>query len=112
VVDNLFPGVVISVLADHLVDFYLSKAIGKVLWDALEANFCATDAGSKLYVMEKFDDYKMVDDCPVVEQSHEIHTPAKELEGFKCKLSPFQVTTFLEGFCYLSRTLETIIQRC
>jgi hypothetical protein len=37
--------------------------------------------------MEKFNDYKMVDDCPVVEQAHEIHTPAKELEGFKCKLS-------------------------
>jgi hypothetical protein len=29
VVDNLLRGVVISVLADHLVEFYLSKAIAK-----------------------------------------------------------------------------------
>jgi hypothetical protein len=110
--DNLFRGAVISVLADHLVDFYLFKAIGKELWDALEANFGATDAGSELYVMEKFSDYKMVDDRPIVEQAHEIHTLAKELKGFKCELPRqvcgwkyhFQVTTFLEGFCHLSKT--------
>jgi hypothetical protein len=47
---------VISVFADHLVDFYLSKATGKEPWDALEANFGATDARSELYVMEKFCD--------------------------------------------------------
>jgi len=84
--DNLFRGAVISVLADHLVDFYLSKATGKELWDTLEANFGASDAGSELYVMEKFSDYRMVDDRSVVEQAHEIHTLAKELEGFKCDL--------------------------
>jgi hypothetical protein len=77
---------VISVLANHLVDFYLSKPTGKELWDVLEANFGATDAGSELYVMEKFSDYKMVDDRLVVEQAHEIHTLEKELEGFKCEL--------------------------
>jgi hypothetical protein len=29
----------------------------------------------------------MVDDNPIVEQAHEIHTLAKELEGFNCELS-------------------------
>jgi hypothetical protein len=77
---------VISIIADHPVDFYLSKAICKELWDA-HANFDATNAGSELYVMEKFNDYKMADDRPVVEQAHEIHTLAKDLEVFKCELS-------------------------
>jgi hypothetical protein len=36
--------------------------------------------------MEKFSDYKMVDDRPVVEQAHEIHTLAKELKDFACEL--------------------------
>jgi hypothetical protein len=36
--------------------------------------------------MEKFSDYKMVDDRPVVEQDHEIHILAKEIEGFKREL--------------------------
>jgi hypothetical protein len=79
--DNLFPGAMISILADHLF-FYLSIAISKELWDALEANFGVTNAGSELYVMEKLSDYKMVDDRLVVE-----HTLAKELVSFKCELS-------------------------
>jgi hypothetical protein len=39
-----------------------------------------SDAGSELYVIEQFHDYKIVDDRSVVEQAHEIQTLAKELE--------------------------------
>jgi hypothetical protein len=52
VADNLFRGTVISVLAENLVDFYLTAASGKVLWDALETKYGVSDAGSELYVME------------------------------------------------------------
>ena len=46
-----------------------------------------SDAGSELYVMEQFLDYRMVEDRSVVEQAHEIHTLAKDLK--KCsKESP------------------------
>jgi hypothetical protein len=34
---------------------------GKDLWDALEAKFCVSDAGSELYLMEQLFDYKMVE---------------------------------------------------
>jgi hypothetical protein len=84
--ENLFRGVVISVLAENLVDFYLTATSGKKLWDALETKYGVSDAGSELYVMEQFCDYKMVDDRSIVEQAHEIQSPAKELEGFKCML--------------------------
>jgi hypothetical protein len=84
--DNLFRGVVISVLAENLVDFYLTATSGKELWDALETKYGVSDAGSELYVMEQFCDYKMVDDRFLVEQAHEIQSLAKELEGFKCVL--------------------------
>ena len=84
--DNLFRGAVISVLGDNLVDAYMHIPSGKELWDALEAKFGASDAGSELYVMEQFYDYRMVDDRSVVEQAHELQALAKELDNFKCNL--------------------------
>ena len=38
----------------------------KEMWDALEAKYGVFDAGSELYVMEQFYDYRMVDDHSVV----------------------------------------------
>ena len=52
------------------------------MWDALEAKYGVSDAGNELYVMKQFHDYRMIDDCSVVEQAHEIQTMAKELENF------------------------------
>jgi hypothetical protein len=51
-VDNLFRSVVISVLAENLVDVYLTTASGKELWDALETKYGVSDAGSELYVIK------------------------------------------------------------
>jgi hypothetical protein len=76
----------ISVLADNIVDVYMHMPSGKDMWDALEAMFGVSDAGSELYVMEQFYDYKMVDDRSVVEQAHEIQMLAKELENNNCEL--------------------------
>jgi hypothetical protein len=50
--DNLFGGTVISVLAENLVDFYLTATFDKELWYALETKYGVSDAGSELYVME------------------------------------------------------------
>jgi hypothetical protein len=44
----------------------------KEMWDALEAKYGVSDAGSKLYVMKQFHDYRMTDDRSIVEQAHEI----------------------------------------
>jgi hypothetical protein len=56
------------------------------MWDALEARYGVSDAGSELYVMEQFHDYRMVEGRPVVEQAHEIQALVKELELFECVL--------------------------
>ena len=42
------------------------------MWDTLEAKYGVSDAGSELYVMEQFHDYRMVYDHSIVEQAHEI----------------------------------------
>jgi hypothetical protein len=57
----------LSVLGYNIVDPYLSFDNDKDVRDALEAKFGVSNAGSELYVMEQFYDYKMVDDHPIVD---------------------------------------------
>jgi len=60
------------VLGDSIVDAYVTLQTGKEMWDALEAKYGVSNAGSELYVMEQFHDYRMIDDRSVVKQTHEI----------------------------------------
>lgn len=83
---NLFRGAVINALGENLADAYMYHFTSKDMWDALEAKFGVSDVGSELYVMKLYNDYKMIHDCPVVEQAHEIQSLAKELENFACVL--------------------------
>ena len=83
---TIFLGAVLSVIVDKLVDAYIHMGVFKNLWDALEVKFGATDAGSELYAMEQFHDYRMVDNRSVLDQAHEIQCIAKELELLKCEL--------------------------
>ena len=76
----------ISALYTKYEKNYISCTLGKEFWDALEAKFGVSDAGSELYLMEQLYDYKMVENRSVVEQAHEIQTLAKELEHFPCLL--------------------------
>jgi len=55
------------VIGDKLVDAYLHVRVAKNLWEALESKFGATDAGSEIYVIEQFHDYKMVQNHSVLE---------------------------------------------
>ncbi|XP_073357895.1 uncharacterized protein [Aegilops tauschii subsp. strangulata] len=84
--DTLFRGAVLSVLGDKIVDPFMTIMVGKDMWDALEAKFGVADAGSELYIMEQYHDYKMTDDRSVVEQAHEIQSLTKELEHLNCVL--------------------------
>ena len=48
---TIFVGSVLTVIGGKLVDAYLHMRIAKNLWNALEAKFGTTDAGSELYSM-------------------------------------------------------------
>jgi hypothetical protein len=66
-VDNLFRGAVICALHSKYEKNYISYTSGKLLWDALNEKFGVSDAGSELYLMEQLYEYKMVENCSVVE---------------------------------------------
>jgi len=57
----------LSIIGDALVDAYVQLPTGKAMWDALEACYGISNAGSELYVMEQFHDYRMVEGHLVVE---------------------------------------------
>ena len=95
--DTLFRGLVISVLGENLVDSYVWLPTGKALWDALEAQYGVSDAGSELYMMEQFLEYRMVEDRSVVEQAHEIHTLAKDLKNCSKESSCVLPNKFVAG---------------
>src|SRR4051812_431391 len=78
-INTLFKLALISALGDNIVDAYASFDNGKDMWDALEAKFGTSDAGTELYVMEQFCDYRMTDERSVVEQAHEILSLPKSL---------------------------------
>jgi hypothetical protein len=73
------------VFSDYLFDSMMHIKDAKAMWDHLNATYGASDAGKELYIMESFNDYKMVANKSVVEQAHEIQRLAKELE-LKCVL--------------------------
>ena len=66
-IDTLFKGALLSIPDDSIMDSYMSFDNGMDTWTALEVKFGASDAGSELYVMEQFYDYKMTDECSVVQ---------------------------------------------
>ena len=92
--NSALRGCILSVLADRLCDVYLHITDGKELWDALNTKFGATDAGSELYIMENFHDYKMVNNRSVVEQAHEVQCIARELELLSV---PYPISLWLDA---------------
>jgi hypothetical protein len=84
-----------NVLSDHLFDSMMHIKDTKALWDHLNATYGASDAGQELYIMESFNDYKMVANKSVVEQAHEIQRLAKELELLKYVLPDVFVAGYI-----------------
>jgi hypothetical protein len=52
---------VIGAHPEHLQDVFLRNQTGKELWDTLNNNYGGSNAGTQLYIIEQYHDYKMVD---------------------------------------------------
>jgi hypothetical protein len=73
-------GYILSMMSDNLCDVYMMHKSARELWEAIEHKYSASDAGHELYIMEKYHDYKMADNCSVVEQAHEIQLIVGDLQ--------------------------------
>ncbi|XP_071718078.1 uncharacterized protein [Rutidosis leptorrhynchoides] len=70
--DLMCRGHILNGMSDVLFDVYNSVESAKELWDKLEAKYMAEDASSKKFLVSNFNNYKIVDTRPIMEQFHEI----------------------------------------
>jgi hypothetical protein len=69
------------------------------------------DASVKLYAMDHFNDYKMVENWFIVEQAHEIQIMAKVLELLKCVLpNKFVMECIVTKLPHLWRNFSTYLK--
>ncbi|KAI3692728.1 hypothetical protein L6452_32550 [Arctium lappa] len=69
--DYIYRGHILNGMCDSLFDIYQNVESAKELWDSLESKYMAEDASSKKFIMSNFNNYKMVDSRPVMEQYNE-----------------------------------------
>ncbi|GKB49931.1 zinc finger, CCHC-type containing protein [Tanacetum coccineum] len=65
-------GNILNGMSDSLFDVYQNVESAKELWDSLESKYLAEDALSKKFLVSNFNNYKMVDSRPVMEQFNEL----------------------------------------
>nr|GEU73269.1 zinc finger, CCHC-type [Tanacetum cinerariifolium] len=59
-------------MSDSLFDVYTNVESAKELWDSLESKYMAEDSLSKKFLVSNFNNYKMVNSRPVMEQYNEL----------------------------------------
>jgi hypothetical protein len=72
--DYVCRGLILNGMSDSLFDIYQNVESSQELWDYLEAKYMAEDASSKKFLVSNFNNYKMVDSRPVMEQYNELVT--------------------------------------
>lgn len=70
--DYICRGHILNGMSDSLFDIYQNTESAKQLWNDLESKYIAEDASSKKFLVSDFNNYKMVDSRPVMEQYNEI----------------------------------------
>ncbi|KAG7547628.1 Zinc finger CCHC-type [Arabidopsis suecica] len=70
--DYICRGHILNGMSDSLFDVYQNVESAKELWDALESKYMAEDASSKKFLVSDFNNYKMSDSRPVMEQYNEL----------------------------------------
>ncbi|CAM8916471.1 unnamed protein product [Rhodiola kirilowii] len=70
--DYIARGHILNDMSDPIFDLYQNAESAKELWDSLKFKYMAEDASSVKFLVSNFNNYKMVNSRPVMEQFHEI----------------------------------------
>nr|GEW06057.1 hypothetical protein [Tanacetum cinerariifolium] len=70
--DYICRGHILNGRSDSLFYVYTNVESAKELWDSLESKYMAEDSSSKKFLVSYFNNYKMVDSRPVMEQYNEL----------------------------------------
>ncbi|GJT92815.1 hypothetical protein Tco_1081660 [Tanacetum coccineum] len=70
--DFICRGHILNAMSDPLFDLYENYPTARDLWKALEERYLMEDATSKIFIVSKFNSYKMVDSRPIMDQMYEL----------------------------------------
>ena len=63
---------ILNTLSDHLYGLYTSLKSPKEILNALEAKYKTEKIGTNKFIIQKYFDYKMLDNIPILDQVHEL----------------------------------------
>lgn len=73
-------------LSDQLYNMYCNVETSKELWNTLDKKYRTEDVFSQKYVVAKFQNYKMVDSRPLMEQVEELTNLIHEIHAERMRL--------------------------
>ena len=85
-------GHILNTLSDHLYDLYTSMKSPKEIWNTLEAKYKTEKIGTNKFIIQKYFDYKMLDNVSVLDQVHELQILVNKLRDLSINIpESFQV---------------------
>ena len=85
-------GHILNTLSDCLYDLYTSMKSPKDIWNAFEAKYKTEKIGTNKFIIQKYFDYKMLDNISVLEQVYELQILVNKLRDLSINIpESFQV---------------------
>jgi hypothetical protein len=85
-------GHILNTLSDRLYDLFTTMTSSKEIWKALETKYKTEKQGTDKFIIQKYFDFKMMDNVSVLDQMHELQILVHKLNDLSIKIPElFQV---------------------
>nr|GEU68222.1 zinc finger, CCHC-type [Tanacetum cinerariifolium] len=84
--DYIYKGHILNGMSDLLFDIYHNVESAKELWDSLESKYMEKNAYSKKFLISNFNNYKIVNLRPILEQFNELLKILRQYTQFGLKM--------------------------
>ena len=85
-------GHILNTLSDRLYDLFTTVTSPKEIWKALKTNYKTEKQGMDKFIIQKYFDFKMLDNVSVLDQMHELQILVHKLNDLSIKIRElFQV---------------------
>ena len=79
-------GHILNTLFDHLYDLYTSMKSPKEIWNALEVKYKTKKIGTNKFIIQKYFDYKILDNILILDQVHELQILVNKLRDLSINI--------------------------
>ena len=79
-------GHILNTLSDRFYDLYTLMKSPKEIWNALKAKYKTEKIGTNKFIIQKYFDYKMLDNVSVLDQVHELQILVNKLRDLSINM--------------------------